>query len=260
MFNSDSHREAFGNSASDTSIGLPPFKSKLEGQELRDSELLFRSMIENSGDVIARKNMEGIITYISPSVERVMGYTQEEQIGHYPSEFLWEEDLEKTAKEFAVAIQNPGLTVSFVFRVKHKNGTPLWMEGSAVNLLHVAGVESVIVNMRDITARKLAEEALHQSEVRFRSLIENNADMMTLASADGRLLYASPSLTHVLGFSTEELLTLPASQLIYPDDVPRLMENMLRIIEKPGESFYSSHRLMHKDGSYRWCEGAPGHE
>ena len=105
--------------------------------------------------------------------------------------------------------------------------------------------------------KKIEEKTteLSKSEKLFRSLIEKNADMMTLALPDGKLLYASPSLTSVLGFTSEDFFARPAFEFIHPEDVPGLIEQMMSIMETPGASFYRQQRLLHKDGTYRWCEG-----
>ncbi|HLC83510.1 MAG TPA: PAS domain S-box protein, partial [Bacteroidia bacterium] len=102
--------------------------------------------------------------------------------------------------------------------------------------------------------KKLNEE-LKKSENLYRTLIEKNADMMTLAHPDGKVFYISPSLTNILGFTLEEFNSRPAFEFIHPDDLPGLMEQMMQIISVPGKSFFRQHRLLHKDGIYRWCEG-----
>lgn len=94
-----------------------------------------------------------------------------------------------------------------------------------------------------------------KNEKRFRALIEKSADMMTLATPEGQMLYISPSLTEILGFSIEEYQNSTGLEFIHPDDVQIVMEKIMGIISIPGGSFFSQHRLLHKNGSYRWCEG-----
>lgn len=103
---------------------------------------------------------------------------------------------------------------------------------------------------------KLAEEIIEKNEKRFRALIEQSADMETLASVDGKLFYASPSITKVLGYPLDEFLNTPAKDMIHPDDIGSVFENVQKISQIEGGSIYSQHRLKHKNGSYLWCEGS----
>jgi len=94
-----------------------------------------------------------------------------------------------------------------------------------------------------------------KSEKRFRAMIEKNADMITLAKPEGELLYVSPSLTTILGFTAEEYMSRPGFEFIHPDDIPGLVEQMTDILKKPGKSFFREQRILRKDGTWRWCEG-----
>jgi PAS domain S-box-containing protein len=92
-------------------------------------------------------------------------------------------------------------------------------------------------------------------EKKFQTLIEKNQDMLTLALPEGELLYASPAITKILGFSKEELLRTPAFELIHPEDLAGLVECTQDIIENPGKAFFRRQRLLHKNGTWIWCEG-----
>jgi PAS domain S-box-containing protein len=89
----------------------------------------------------------------------------------------------------------------------------------------------------------------------FQSLIEKSEDMITLALPDGKLIYVSPAVTRVLGYTAEELNCIPAFELIHPDDLPDLIESTLSIMEVPGKSFFRTQRLLNKEGTWTWCEG-----
>jgi len=98
-------------------------------------------------------------------------------------------------------------------------------------------------------------QKLERSEKLFRALIEKDTDMKTLATPDGKVFYASPSITKILGYKNEEFITIPAFELIHPDDVPGLIEAVTNIVQTPGRFFYRQHRLKHKNGTWIWCEG-----
>lgn len=99
-----------------------------------------------------------------------------------------------------------------------------------------------------------AENKAIKSEKRFRALIEKSSDMKTLSTLEGEIIYASPSVTRILGFSSEEFLALNSASLIHPDDIAEFKLKRESIINIPGSSFYNQHRTKHKDGHWVWCE------
>jgi PAS domain S-box-containing protein len=96
---------------------------------------------------------------------------------------------------------------------------------------------------------------LIKAEKRFRAMIENSADMKTLATIDGKLLYASPSVTRVVGYSAEEFFNIPGPELIHPDDLGGFIEKIQHMLQSGSKSFFSQHRILHKNGNWLWCEG-----
>jgi len=107
---------------------------------------------------------------------------------------------------------------------------------------------------QDITVRKKAEENLKQSENRFRAMIEKSDDMVTLSDKGGELIYGSPSITNILGYTLEEFLHKSAYDFIYPEEIPDLIENTTEISQTPGKSFYCQLRVLHKNNNWIWCE------
>lgn len=99
-----------------------------------------------------------------------------------------------------------------------------------------------------------AEIKAVNSEKRFRALIEKSADMKTLSTLEGKITYASPSITRILGYTAEEFMNLNSASLIHPDDIPQFKAKREAIVNIPGASFYNQHRTRHKDGHWVWCE------
>lgn len=95
---------------------------------------------------------------------------------------------------------------------------------------------------------------LQKNEQLFRALIDNNADMMTMSSVEGKTLYCSPSVTKVLGYTQQEFYNREPN-FVHPDDAPGLFAAVAGILDKPGQMVYRRMRLKHKLGHYRWCEG-----
>jgi two-component system, cell cycle sensor histidine kinase and response regulator CckA len=130
----------------------------LEALERREEH--YRSLIENSMDLISILNPDGTIRYVSPSHERILGYPLEELVGRNVLAFIHTQDQPRV--ETALANGNNGRPLEC--RVRHSDGTWRVLESFSRNLTHVAGVNGMVVNARDITERKHLEEQLHHSQ------------------------------------------------------------------------------------------------
>jgi PAS domain S-box-containing protein len=137
---------------------------KLAEQALRENEKRYRALIENAPDGIVLVGLDGKFKYVSPSVERLFGYTQEEVPQGDPNEMTHPEDLPMVLAELAALIADPSYVPTLQYRFRHKNGEWRWIESTFSNLLAFPSVEAIIINFRDIHERKLAEEALGKSQ------------------------------------------------------------------------------------------------
>jgi PAS domain S-box-containing protein len=102
--------------------------------------------------------------------------------------------------------------------------------------------------------RKKAEEDLVASETRFRSLIENSTDEVSIIAPDGSLLYESPSANPTLGYRPREFLGRKLFQLVHPDDLPDVQKQFETLVRNPTFSPRLRFRLLHQNGSWRWVE------
>ncbi len=218
------------------------------------SELLFRSMTENSADIIIRQDAKGKIIYITPSVFDTAGYMPEELLGLRIFDLLHGDDIALVKAAYTSVLEKQAKPARHEFRMKHKDGKILWMEGTVVNMLNVPGVTSVIVNMRDVTFRKEAERKMFASEVKFRSLIENTHDGITLMSAEGKLLYLSSACTRIVGYTPEELVGTDPRDLSHPDDLEPVAIILGGLYPRFGEMATAEYRLKHKNGEWRWLK------
>jgi diguanylate cyclase (GGDEF)-like protein/PAS domain S-box-containing protein len=126
-------------------------------------ERRFRSLVQNSTDVVALLDAGGIVTYVSSSIERVSGHDSTEVIGMSILDFIHPEDLDG-ARSHISEVSAPGGLSTFEFRMKNARGEWRWVEGSVSNLLHDPDVEALVINCRDVTERKALENQLvHQA-------------------------------------------------------------------------------------------------
>jgi diguanylate cyclase (GGDEF)-like protein/PAS domain S-box-containing protein len=132
----------------------------------RQSEERFRALIQNSSDVVAIVGADGISRYVSPVVERVLGYKPEHGLGRsiFQPPVMHPDDADRVRDVFAVITGRPGTEATIDFRLRHADGRWVQVEATTKNLLADPSIGGIVVNYRDITERRSLEERLrHQA-------------------------------------------------------------------------------------------------
>ncbi len=132
----------------------------LARRQIEANERYFRALVENAADLITLNDANGLITYSSPAIFKLLGYTVDEMKGNHFASFLLPAQMEKSYDYFMRLMQNPGVPIYHEACFVHKEGRIVWMEGTGINLLDDDNVKAIVANHRDITERKLAEEKL----------------------------------------------------------------------------------------------------
>ena len=139
-------------------------KESQTGGKLSNGEQLFLALVENSSDIIVVMNRKGIITYINPAVEKVLGFKDEEMIGAKGFKLAHPDDIKFLIYSFNVLAMDTNATViQCEARLHHKNESWRTFEAVGNNIVRDNSVESIIFNYRDITERKAAEAKLQQT-------------------------------------------------------------------------------------------------
>ncbi len=136
-------------------------------EALRRNEERFRSLIQNSSDIIVILNDQGVFTYEIPSVSRILGYEPGYLIGKRPVDFIHEEDLEIVRAELEEVYRNTNSGIPTEMRLRKADGSWVYLEAIGKNLLDFSGINGVVVTARDITDRKKAEKERIDMERRF---------------------------------------------------------------------------------------------
>lgn len=124
----------------------------------KQSEKLFRILIENGSDTIALLTAEAEFLYISPPVKKMLGFTPEELVGRNSFEFVPPPQLAFTMEQFGQVLNTPDVTIVVEHQFLHKDGSIKWLESSLTNLLHDPAVQAIVSNSRDINERKQIAE------------------------------------------------------------------------------------------------------
>lgn len=126
---------------------------------LRQREGRFRSLVQHSTDITLVVDEQSAVSWVSPSIEPLVGYTPEELIGEPMLNYVHPDDLGMVLERFQALLPTPGVDTPAEFRVRHKNGSWIYLEAKAINLLSDPFVQGIVAHLRDVTARRSAEEA-----------------------------------------------------------------------------------------------------
>lgn len=138
----------------------------------------------------------------------------------------------------------------------HSDTENFFDENELTVLEEVAGdISFALENFEKSHFHHETEEQLIKNERRFRALTDKSTDVKTLATAEGRLIYVSSSVSHILGYTADELLHTLVTDLIHPDERTAFEAERRFILEKSGGTITFRHRRKHKNGKWVWCEG-----
>jgi two-component system, OmpR family, phosphate regulon sensor histidine kinase PhoR len=182
-------------------------------EQLRANEERFRALLEHSADAISLLDGQGRRVYASPASARMVGYEPTEYVGGEIFGHIHPDDVEQVHQVFAALLYHPGESFPAQFRVRHKQGEWVWIEGTGTNLLDHPGVEAVVVNYRDITQRKWLEEAIRQSKQQLEVILENVADGVFVQDARGTVVYMNEAAARLWGYAS-------AAQVQLAPDLP----------------------------------------
>ena len=127
---------------------------------LKDSEAHFRSLVQNSGDVVLLADADGVVRFVSTSVDRFFAYSSTELIGQPFTELLHPSDRPSFVSGLSKALTASAIPVAVSCRVRHKLGSWTHCEVTITNLLHRSSSQALVLNIRDVTDRKEMEERL----------------------------------------------------------------------------------------------------
>ncbi|MDQ3033753.1 MAG: PAS domain S-box protein [Myxococcota bacterium] len=199
-------------------------------EALRRSEALFRAVIEKSDEVVTLSGADGIPFYRSPSLSRLLGWTPAEMVGVAPKVVAEDRPAFTAAVERLVRGEPE---VSLRFRASHRDGSVRWMEGTATNRLNDPDVVAIVGNFRDITARKASDEAMAESERRYRSLMESLPEPV-LVHVEGKIAYANSAAARVAGVAAaSDLIGRSVVDFAGPGTRAALEARMTRSLDDP---------------------------
>jgi PAS domain S-box-containing protein len=224
-------------------------------KELRDNEEKFRNIFDMMNDgihihEILPDGSPGPFIDVNQVACEMVRYSREEMLRHIPLDFTTgyhSIPLDEIIRDLALHGHS-------IFETEHirKDGAVIPVEINAHKVL-LQGKTVIVSVVRDITTRKQAEDALRQSETKYRQLVEN-ANEAIIVAQDGMLKLANARMTELTGYSESELFSRPFTDFIHTEDQAMVLETHYKRLGGDKPPTHYSFRLMHKSGSVTWVE------
>jgi diguanylate cyclase (GGDEF)-like protein/PAS domain S-box-containing protein len=237
--------------------------------ELRRSQEAFRLLAEQSGDVVARMDMENRYVYVSPACERVYGWRPEEMVGRSAFDFIHPDDVAARQRLRLELLDGREAAVS-EFRVRAPDGGWVPVRGTMALLRSSDGApEALLSTAHDMRPRRAADEALRRATEQFTSAFAHAPIGMALVGVDGRFLRVNRALSDLVGYAEDELLTLTFQDITLAEDLDADMVLFEEVMAGARTSYTMEKRYVRADGRVIWAllavslvsdaEGAPLH-
>ena len=192
-------------------------------EALQESEEKYRTLITSINDVVYALDADGLVTFISPQVEALSGIRPEDVVGRRFTEFVHPEDLPAIAQSWARLVK--GVMEPSDFRVFDAAGRVRHVRSSSRPHFKEGVFSGAICSLVEITDRVEAQQALRESEQKFRELFEQSVDAINLVSPDGRILEANPAWFRLFGYTPEDMSSYTARDAYAdPDGRARFLE------------------------------------
>ncbi|MCF8028561.1 MAG: PAS domain S-box protein [Desulfobacteraceae bacterium] len=227
---------------------------KKQVKNLKDQRDTYRQLIENLNEVLYITDIDATVTYITPNVEKISGYRPDEIIGRCYIDFVCPEDLPNRLDFFEKVASGKGVATEYRYRTKE--GGYVWVMSNARGIFQngeISGIQGMLV---DITERKNMEQALQESEQRYRNILESIEDGFYEIDMDHNILFCNQALCRILGCSREELIGMPAKNFMDQKNRKKISRAVMSV-NKTGEPWrFIDWELIGKDGSIRHIESS----
>jgi PAS domain S-box-containing protein len=212
------------------------------------------TFLEQLLDTFTVLDAQGVVCSQSPWFERILGYEQGKLAGESVFSYIHPEDRPRVLEAFTTVTRCPGETIAAELRFRHRNGSWQVLQAAGKSFVDSAGEIRVVVSARNVTERKLTEEALRESEENYRTLVENLNDVIYVHDASGIVTYISPVVETFGGYKPEEVVGRPFADFVHPDDLPALLVSFQKTLA--GHLEPSEFRAIAKSGEVRWVRSS----
>ena len=197
---------------------------------MRESQVKYREIVENSNDIILMVQ-DGNLKFVNTKAVELTGYAQEKILDIPFVELVFPEDREMVEETYIRQVEGEELLNTHTFRMLKKNGEPFWVEVNGKAVVW-GGRPGLLVFMQDISERKWMQDALRESEARFRDIAESMSDWIWEVNRNGVYVYCSVKAEHILGYSRVEVIGKTPFDFMPPDERERIRSAISDIVKE----------------------------
>ena len=233
-------------------LRLQEIATRIQAEQLvHQSEERFRMIFEHAPSGMGMSGLEGGFTRVNAAFCSMLGYSMDELQTIPWRDLTFPEDVVVSQEMTERLLREPGVPVEAEKRYLHKNGSVIWAHIGMSLATNSDGVPLYFVaHVQDITARKRAEEALRESEERFRTMADACPSMLVVTGAKGEMEFINRVCRSFLGVTIEQLQLGDWRLLIHPDDLPQFSALFDRAVTEHA-TFRAEVRLRRADGEWR---------
>lgn len=228
-----------------------------ENSLLRNRERL-RAYLDNISDIIWVVDANLNVAYVSSGVTRLLGALPEELVGQASALVIHPDDMGGMADAQCYVLEHPGESRTVEHRIRHKDGSWIHVESTGINLLCNPAIDGVLITMRDMRKRKLAEDVRNQVEMELRksegllqSIINNATAVIFLKDMDGRYLLVN-SLYEKLFKTSNAAIRGKTDYDLFPPDIAGALVEVDQKVLRLGVPFEAEERVLQDDGIHTY--------
>lgn len=226
---------------------------------LKESATRFQEITDTLGEGIYVTDMSGLVTFINPEAQRLLGWNQEALLGknaHALFHYRKADGSHYAEQECVLCnVMNSGQAVKTSDEVLWcRNGEPIHIDVTSVPIIRDSQVCGAVVVFDDITKRKKIESALRASEKSLREIMEFAPIGMAIVSLEGRFTKVNQALCNIVGYSNEELLVTTFQEITHPDDLAVDLDYVHQLLTGDIDTYHMEKRYIRQDQSIVWVQ------
>jgi len=203
---------------------------RLEDQieEVNRTQKRMQLLLENASEVITIYEKDGTVRYISPSVEKILGYRQEDIIDTTELDKVHPDSKDEVHEQFLYLVDHPEESITMQHQYLNSSNEYVWVEVTGTNQLEDPAIQGIIFNTRDITERRRAEQE-ERMRSKMQALSENSIDLITRIDNEGKFFYVNPTIERYTGKKPDEVIQ---KGLHEADIEPKIVEAWALLLDK----------------------------
>jgi len=234
-------------------IGRDITERKHIEEALKESETKYRRLIETAGAGMVTVDISGRINYVNQTFCRMTGYVREELLGKLFIDCLHEDDASILLDAFSHTLHDADPDSTLEFRLKHKDGGIIWCSTTPSQLVYEDKLTGFNLILQDIIRRKNLEEALKESERKYRAVVEDQLEMICRFVPDGTITFANTAFCRFYGKSSSEIVGKSYLSLLPETQYPSFTAAVEELLTEPDKVIYDI-QSYERGGTVRWLE------